>query len=152
MTCTCDGSSCSTCCDSETESESGSSSSGSGSGSSGDDSDITETMNSKMYGTLPRDPRSMKKSKNASRTNRNHHNMRDGRDGKMKSTTSNHLRTMVIHDTITADLFEDVEDDDTYTDPSIPCSGSTNDNVQGHQGHGHRAKQDNRTMIVHESE
>merc|ERR1712156_1219858 len=90
--------------------------------------------------------RKKKKSKN--------HNMRDGRDGKMKSTTSNHLRTMVIHDNITADLFEDIEDDSTYTDPSIPCSGSTNDNVQGHyhQGHGHRNKQDNRTMIVHESE
>merc|ERR1712087_715868 len=57
-----------------------------------------------------------------------------------RSTVSNHLRTMVIHEQITADLFTD--DDDTYTDPSIPCSGSTVDELKGH-------RVDNRTMIVH---
>lgn len=159
--CTCDedGSSCSSSsCDSETESESGSSSSdsasGSGSGSSGDDSDVTEqTMNSvttksKMYGTLPR---SIKNGKLRSMKVRDGRNTRNGRNCRntnhnhnMKSTTSNHLRTMVIHDNITADLFEEIEDDSTYTDPSIPCSGSSSEMVKGHNG-----KQDNRTMIVH---
>lgn len=48
---------------------------------------------------------------------------------------------MVIHDNLAADLFDD---DSTYTDPSIPCSGSTIDEMKRHNG-----KQDNRTMIVH---
>jgi len=55
---------------------------------------------------------------------------------------SNHLRTMVIHDNLAADLFDD---DSTYTDPSIPCSGSTAEEMMK----GHNGKQDNRTMIVH---